>query len=128
LFAPKVTVNRPIPNPSGHQQCNTRPSEGVPCSSAPSEAKQGEKSTVLSTDQEDSCTNIPSVGTQNGTKNVSKQTISAVLLVNSNAQKRYRKQNDGSVMLTSGSYLNEMKEDAAERKNVSLGSLEDKYA
>jgi hypothetical protein len=63
--------------------------------------------------------NVPSVVTQNGRKYVPIQTISPVPLSNSSAQKRYRKQNHGSIVLTSSPYVNEVKEKATERERRS---------
>jgi hypothetical protein len=90
LFALADITHMHIPNPNEDKYSNPRPSGDAPCSSSAfSEAKQSEKRTIPSTNQEDTHVKISSIVTREGRKYVPIQTISPVPLV---VRKRKRKQ------------------------------------
>jgi hypothetical protein len=114
---PQTPTSKHIPNPNKDLLSNPQPSGDAPCSSsALSEAEQSEKTTVPSTNQEDTDTNASSIVTRKGRKCVPIQTISPVPLANSNVQKRKSKQIHRSIVLTSSPYISEVKEKDTQKK------------
>lgn len=120
MFPLAEATNLPIPNPNEDQYSSPTPSEDAPCSSTPSEAKQGEKNNYLKQRPRRHRYKHSITVTQNGRKHVPIQTISSVSPATPPQIPPPKKKNRGLTLLTSSPYVNEVKENAAEKRKQEL--------